>query len=332
MAINGKSNKKDFNKNSVQSNSDQNIFSKAWTWYKNHREKVKLEKKKPQTMGEKAWSWTKTLVGAIIVVMFINGLLIASFVVPTGSMEKTVMTGDFLFVNKFLYGPSTPQVIPFINQPLPFFRFPGLRDPRQGDVIVFIYPGDRDEVKSKEFQYYLKRCIATAGDTLQIISKKVFVNGKEFPIPQNGQYDYTERISPYNKWETFPPGKGFTRDNYGPIRIPKEGDAISIDQANWREWEYFIKREGHDVYSDGINIYVDNEPTKKYNVERNYCFGMGDNRDHSADSRYWGFIPYENVVGTPIIVYWSWDTNAPLVNLIDKIKSIKWSRIAKLIN
>ncbi|MCX7737530.1 MAG: signal peptidase I [Candidatus Kapabacteria bacterium] len=309
-----------------------NFFTKAWIWYRNYRIKQKIKKQKPQTFAETIWSWTKTLVGAIIIVMIINGLLIASFVVPTGSMENTVMTGDFLFVNKFIYGPSTPQVVPFVNIPLPFYKFPGIKKPEVGDVIVFIYPGDRDEVKSKEFQYYLKRCVATAGDTLQIIDKRVYVNGKEFPLPEHGQIDYSEPISPYNKWETFPPGKGYTRDNYGPIRIPKKDDIIQLDQKNWREWEYFIKKEGHDITFDGVSILIDGKPANSYKVERDYCFGMGDNRDHSSDSRYWGFIPYDNVVGTPIMVYWSWDTNLPLSQIGKKLSSIRWNRIAKFIN
>ncbi|MCX7909041.1 MAG: signal peptidase I [Ignavibacteria bacterium] len=308
-----------------------NFFQKIWFWYKERRKRAKEKKKKPQTFGEAVVSWIKTIVGALIIVMFINGFLVASFVVPTGSMENTVMTGDFLFVNKFIYGPTTPQIIPFLNIPLPYIKFPGPKKPERGDVIVFVFPGERDEVKPREFQYYLKRCIAIAGDTLQIINKKVFVNGKEVPLSPTGKYDYSEPLSPYNKWETFPPGRGFTRDNYGPIVIPKKGDEIYLDGKNWREWEYFIKKEGHDIFFDGVSVLIDGKPTNKYVVERDYCFAMGDNRDHSSDSRYWGFVPYENVVGAPLIVYMSWDTNIPLYNIIEKIKSIRWERIGKII-
>lgn len=308
-----------------------NLWQKAINWYK-LRKRLRLEKKKkPQTFSEVVLSWLKTIVGAIIIVMFINGFLVASFVVPTGSMENTVMTGDFLFVNKFIYGPTTPQIIPFLNIPLPYIKFPGPRTPQRGDVIVFVYPGDRDDVKPREFQYYLKRCLAIAGDTLLIQNKKVFVNGIEFPLPKYGKYDYSEPLSPYNKWETFPSGRGFTRDDYGPIRIPKKGDTIFLSPKNWREWEIFIKREGHDISYDGMKFFIDGNPSNYYIVKRNYCFALGDNRDHSADSRYWGFVPYENVVGTPMIVYMSWDTNIPLYNLIEKIKSIRWSRIGKII-
>ncbi len=289
---------------------------------------------KPESTVDTLVSWLKTIVGAIIVVMFINGVAVASFVVPTGSMERTVMTGDFLFVNKFLYGPTTPQIIPFLNIELPFIKFPGIRTPQKGDVIVFIYPGDRDEIKSinKGFVYYLKRCVATAGDTLQIIDKKLFVNGKESIFPKEGQFIEGKPFDAYEKLKTFPPGRGNTMDNYGPIVIPKKGDIINVNVENLREWNTFISREGHNVSSDGVQVFVDGKATNKYKVERDYCFGMGDNRDNSEDSRVWGFVPFDNVVGTPMVVYWSWDTNMSFSSFGEKLSSIRMSRVGTLIH
>lgn len=307
---------------------EKNIFRKYLDWRRARIETKK--KKKPETFAETALSWAKTILGAIIVVMIINGLAIASFVVPTGSMENTVMTGDFLFVNKFIYGPSTPQVVPFVNIPLPYYKFPGVRQPKQGDVIVFIYPGDKEEVEPSLFQYYLKRCVAVSGDTLRIINKHLFVNGKEMKIPEHAKF--IRPISDLDNFRTFPPGRGFSGDNYGPLRIPKKGDVIEINPLNYREWAVFIQREGHEITMGGTMVYIDGKPVTKYKVNRDYCFGMGDNRDNSEDSRYWGFIPVENVVGTPIIVYWSWDTNLPFSQLVDKLVSVRWSRIFTLIN
>lgn len=306
-------------------------------WLRKHKEK-KLERKKKQkqqTPAQQIWSWVKTIVGAVIVVMFINGLFVASFVVPTGSMENTVMTGDFLFVNEFVFGPSTPQLIPFLNIPLPYYQFPAPRQPKQGDVIVFIYPGDRDEVKPKVFQYYLKRCIATAGDTLQIIGHRVLVNNKEFRLPPNGTYDPMVPETPAEKWMTFPEGRGYTRNNYGPIRIPKKGDVINLTPENCKEWEFFIKKEGASFDFDGTKFTIDGKVTNSYVVRRDYVFGMGDNRDHSLDSRYWGFIPVKNVVGTPMMVYWSWESRDEYGNelgVFDKLGKIRWNRIFKIIH
>lgn len=293
--------------------------------------KDKEAKKKPETFQESVISWIKTILGAIIVVMIINGAAVASFVVPTGSMENTVMTGDFLFVNKFLYGPTTPQLIPFLNIPLPFYKFPGLKDPEKGDVIVFIYPGDRDELKSADFVYYLKRCVAIAGDTIAIVNKQLIVNGVATPLAENGKYDRDLPIYPGDKLRTFPPGLGFTRDNWGPVRIPKKGDVIELSPDNIREWEVLIAREGHEIASTASGILIDGNSVTSYTIERDYCFGLGDNRDNSLDSRYWGYIPYDNVIGTPMIVYWSWDTNIPISKIFDKFASVRLPRLGTII-
>ena len=264
--------------------------------------------------------------------MFLNRSVVASFVVPSGSIENTVMTGDFLFLNKFIYGPTTPQIVPFLNIPLSFYKFPGFKDPEQGDVIVFIYPGDRDLIKPAAFTYYLKRCVAKAGDTLEVKNKILFVNNKEYKLPKYGKYDENLPMRAGDNFNTFPVGRNFTRDNYGPLRIPKKGDVIDLNSQNIKEWDVFIAREGHQVSVTSNDILIDNKKVSKYTVERNYCFGMGDNRDNSLDSRYWGFIPFDNVVGTPIIVYWSWNTDIPLGKIFDKIGSSRLGRVGTLIH
>jgi len=308
-----------------------NIFKRYWYWRKERKRIQNEKKKKPQTFGAVLWSWTKTLVGAIIVVMFINGLLIASFVVPTGSMENTVMTGDFLFVNKFIYGPSTPQVIPFLNVPLPFFRFPGIARPEKNDVIVFIYPGGLNELEPAEFQYYLKRCVAVGGDTIRIIDKKLYVNGIPFPDPPNINMAPGPDLADTNT--TFPAHiQEWTMNNYGPLVVPKTGDTIRLDHNSLFGWYIFIAREGHSVKEQDGKIYIDGKESTYYIVQRDYVFGMGDHRNNSEDSRAWGFIPEENVVGTPIMVYWSWNPEIALSDFFKKIGSIRWSRIGTLID
>ncbi|MEP7220352.1 MAG: signal peptidase I [Bacteroidota bacterium] len=281
-----------------------------------------------RSFGEEVLSWVKTIVSALLIVMVVNGLLIASFVVPTGSMENEVMAGDFLFVNKFIYGGSTPQTIPFLDTPLPYYRFPGIREPKKGDVIVFIFPGMRDQRKADEFQYYLKRCVAVAGDTLQVKNKKVFINDQEQPTPENARFE-PGLPQPDDSLRTFPESAHYNRDNWGPVRIPKKGDVIQLNDSTFYRWYVFIQREGHDVEKEGQIITIDKKPTTTYTVGRDYCFGMGDNRDNSLDSRYWGFVPIENVVGTPLFVYWSWDPNLSLTQLGGKLSSIRWSRMFK---
>ncbi|MCS6999534.1 MAG: signal peptidase I [Bacteroidota bacterium] len=304
-------------------------FIRFWQWRK--RRKAERKRRYQQmTFPQKVVAWVRSLAGAFVVVVILNGLAIAAFEVPTGSMENTVLAGENLFVNKFIFGPSTPQIIPLFNIPLPYYKLPPFRDPRRGEVIVFIYPGDRDEVKPKEFMYYLKRCIAVAGDTLLIRHDSVFVNGELMPFPKHAKFlptvDDPTRI--------FPPGKGWTRSDYGPIRIPKKGDIIHLDASNFLEWEIFIKREGHEAQLRMGTVYIDGKPATSYTVERDYVFGMGDNRNNSLDSRYWGFIPKDNVVGTPMFVYWSWektDLNGNPLPLLKRLARIRWSRIGTIV-
>ncbi|HLP17116.1 MAG TPA: signal peptidase I [Bacteroidota bacterium] len=273
--------------------------------------------------------------GIVIVgFLLLNNFVIASFMVPTGSMENEVMTGDFLMVNKFIYGGCSPRNIPFTDIRLPWFRLPAFKDVHRGDVIVFEFPGYREEAHPEAFTYYLKRCMAVAGDTLEVKDRVVYVNGQRAPVPRNMKFNSYRLIPPGVADERiFPPTAKFNEDNYGPIVIPKKGMTITLSAETYPMWEVFIAREGHKVAlrADGV-VLVDEKPQTSYTVERDYLFGMGDNRDNSLDSRFWGFIPKENVVGTPMFVYWSWNSDTPIANIIEKISSIRLSRIGTLIN
>lgn len=274
----------------------------------------------------------KDLLFVLVAFFFLNSFVIASFEVPTGSMENEIMTGDFLFVNKFIYGGTTPRVIPFTNVRIPWLRLPAFRDVHRGDVIVFEFPGQREEVQSPEFMFYLKRCVAVAGDTVQIINRVLTINGTPAPIPRNMKFN-TYRIQPpdFADPRIFPPGAPFNEDNWGPLRVPRKGDVITWTPETVRRWVTFIEREGHAAKVQGSTMTVDGVPATSYTVERDYVFGMGDNRDNSLDSRFWGFVPTDNVVGSPMIVYWSWDPDLPLYDILGKIQSIKFGRIGTII-
>jgi signal peptidase I len=285
-------------------------------------------KKKKQTPME----FIKELAIVFGIFLILNSFVLASFEVPTGSMENTVMTGDFLFVNKFIYGGTSPRTIPFTSIRLPWFRIPAIRDVRRGDVIVFEFPGNREEV-TPDFVYYLKRCVAIAGDTLEVKNKVLYVNGQAQPLPKHLKFiNPTSTPKDLKNDRIFPPNSPFNEDNYGPIRIPKKGDEINLSASNIIQWETFIKREGHRVDIVGETILIDGKPVNKYTVEDDYYFGMGDNRDDSLDSRFWGFIPKTNIVGTPMIVYWSWNPDLPLYDIFNKLSSIKFKRIGTIIN
>ncbi len=300
-----------------------------------HELKMATQKKpvQPIPFKQKAKDFFREMGIVIVGFLLLNNFVIASFMVPTGSMENEVLTGDFLMVNKFIYGGCSPRNIPFTDVRLPWFRLPAFKSVHRGDVIVFVFPGYRDEVQSEQFQFYLKRCMAVAGDTLQVINRVVYVNGKQAPIPRNMKFN-SMRIVPAGVPDDriFPPGAPFNEDNYGPVVIPKKGMTIALTPENFQRWDIFIQREGHRPTLEASGqILIDGKPATTYTVERNYLFGMGDNRDNSLDSRYWGFIPADNVVGTPMFVYWSWDEDTPIYNIFAKLASVRLNRIGTLI-
>ncbi len=177
----------------------------------------------------------EALVIAAILALIIRAFLVQAFSIPSGSMEDTLLVGDYLLVNKFTYG---------IRNPLTNKVLIPIGTPKRGDVAVFIYPQD----PSKD---YIKRIIGLPGDRLQIINTKVFINGKEVDTPQAVFKDSN------NKPKI--PGNQVTRDNYGPVAVPPNS--------------YFV---------------------------------MGDNRDRSYDSRFWGFVPMDALRGKAMIIYFSW--------------------------
>jgi signal peptidase I len=282
---------------------------------------------------------------AIVLGLFIliNNFVIASFLVPTGSMENEVMTGELLFVNKFIYGATTPRTVPLTGIELGFFTIPPVRLPwvrlpafaqvERGDVIVFEFPGYRDELRAAEFQFYLKRCVGLPGDTIRIVNRVLMVNGQQFPIPRNMKFDRPWPVPAEVPDERiFPKGAPWNEDHYGPLVIPYAGMKITLAESNVGQWDTFIRREGHSVRSENGGVLIDGARATEYVVERDYLFGMGDHRDNSLDSRFWGFIPKENLVGTPLIVYWSWNTDIPLYDIFSRLGSVRWGRLLSLVN
>jgi signal peptidase I len=288
-------------------------------------------KKKP-SKSEGFKGFIRDLVYAAVAVLIINSFLLASFEVPTGSMEDTVKIGDRLFVNKFIYGGVTPYTIPLTSIRIPHFRVPGFRSVRQGDVIVFDWPGSRDQVAKPPQVWYLKRCIALPGDTVRIDQRVVYVNEKQMQNPDHGKY-LSPAPLPADYWDPnmFPMGSSFNKDNYGPIIVPKKGMTLNLNAQSFSSWEVFIQREGHTAELIGDKILIDGKETSSYVAARDYLFAMGDNRDNSLDGRFWGFVAMEDVIGKPMIVYWSWDPQIPIYDIFSKIGSINLRRIGTII-
>jgi signal peptidase I len=292
-----------------------------------------------------------SLLGTLIIVLFIQSFFVQGYGTPTGSMESTILIGDKMFFNQFLFGGSTPRGIPFTEIKFPYLKLPAIREPRRGDIVNFDYPGFRDEVEPSTKVQYLKRLVAQPGDTVLIIDKDLFINGREFPkseglqfLDKTGNYRLNSLLeknpqlkrSPNPKGnsnnEIFPKGSGWNADNYGPLYVPKQGDVIPMTKEHYYWWDTFIRREGHKVeLSKDGKIMIDDKEADKYTVQRNYYFAMGDNRDNSLDSRYWGFVPRENIVGKAWFIYWSWDSNIDFKDLGRLLGSIRWSRIGNSI-
>lgn len=273
-----------------------------------------------------------TITVTLIIAFFLKTFVVEAFRIPSASMENTLRIGDFLFVNKFIYGAETPKTFPLTNIVIPHFRLPALTQPHRGDVIVFEYPGDRDETKPSQAVNYIKRCMAVEGDTLLIQNKTVFINGREFLLPVEDRpappSDFLPRESTAG---IFPRGSSFNPDYYGPLIVPYKGMVLDLANGAIEQWRTFIEREDHrvEIFGDGVDI--DGVHAETYTVERDYLFMMGDNRDNSLDSRFWGFVPKENIVGKAMFVYWSWDSSVPITSIWEKFSAIRWSRVGRLI-
>lgn len=305
------------------------------------RPKPKEEEKKPKTFAEKVKEFFKQLLFAAIAAFFIITFIIQNTRIPTGSMEDTILVGDFVLVNKFIYGSSSPKYIPFTEIELPYFRLPAFKDPKPKDIVVFEYPGDRDQlVPNEKGINYVKRCIGTPGDTVEIIDKVVFVNGKEFWRPPFIKYydSYNRNnMKPlpkgYKEYDIFPKDMPWNRDNYGPLVIPKKGMKIPLNIYNVEQWRTTIDREyGERVVDVKNNVVTINDmPVSSYIFKKDYYFMMGDNRDNSQDSRSWGFVPRDLVVGEAFITLFSWDRDIPFSQLFKLLGSIRPDRILKLL-
>ncbi|OQX95352.1 signal peptidase I [candidate division KSB1 bacterium 4572_119] len=245
---------------------------------------AKVQKKKqPKNIVRE---YIEAILVALIAAFILRIFVVQAFRIPTGSMKDTLLVGDFLLVNKFIYGVRTPDRIPLINVNIPHFRLPAIKDPKPGEIIVFKYPLD-------EKLDYIKRCIAVGGQTVELKNGIAYVDGK----PEGS--------------------KKFVKRKYDPV----EGEYINY---------YKITKENGKSYT--IRHYERRNPaleaTGPWKVPEGYLFGMGDNRDNSADSRSWGFIPRENILGQALIIYFSWDHHVPLYKLY---KKIRFGRLAKLI-
>ena len=296
--------------------------------FKNTNSSLHREKTIASVLNEYGKTILVTLLAALILKLFV----VEAYRIPSTSMENTLQIGDFLLVNKLAYGLHTPRHVPFTAIPIPSFTLPLFRSVHRGDVVVFEFPGNRDEARPSEVTNYIKRCIGLPGDTVEIRFGKVFVNGIETSFPSHGISASHPTDNAFRRnAEMFPAGSEFSDVNYGPLVVPKRNDTLKIEPAAFSRWHIFIEREGHTVQFNAGAILIDGAETSSYRVQKNYCFVLGDNRDNSMDSRYWGFVPDDHLIGEALFIYWSWNPEIPVYSFSEKYSTIRWNRIGTLI-
>jgi signal peptidase I len=252
---------------------------------------------------------------AVLLALFLKIAVLDACRIPTRSMERTILEGDFILVNKIAYGARTPDVGPFTNLRIPPFRLPGVARPGRGDVLVFQYPGGPDEPKPAQTGHFVKRCIALPGDTVAIDQGHVWVNGGEILPPRQA------RIEPLP-----------VQHSYGPVRVPKKGDVVPLSGLSVDRWRILIAREGHIVgTTDRGETLIDGLLCSTYQIENDYYFVLGDNRNDSYDSRFWGFLPENLILGRAMMVYWSWDERSVDRSFFPRLLSVRWERLGTII-
>ena len=324
--------------------------------------------KKRYKEGEKrsaANEWLDAVIFAVIVVSFINIFFFQAFKIPSSSMERTLYTGDHLFVSKLTYGPRLPQTpltVPFTHNVIfgkesystliqnDYRRLKGFRNVRRGDIVVFGFPnGDtvlrkapsedyyslcrfygKQKVVSSlgpviarpadKVDHYVKRCVAVPGDTLEIREGLVWIDGvKQETYPGMQISRNIEKVqSDYREIFPFSPDYTWTRDEFGPLWIPEKGATVQLTRENLPLYERIIRVYEHSSVEEAL-------AAGSYTFKQDYYFMMGDNRHNSLDSRYWGFVPEDHIVGRPVVIWLSTDEGKRFP------KNIRWGRFLKFV-
>lgn len=376
-----------------------------YIFYVNYSLEVTYVRERSLKPTTAAGDLVNSIIFAVVAATFVHTFVMQPFVIPTSSLEKTLLVGDFLFVSKLHYGPRVPSTViaaPMLHDEIPllgtksylpkpqypYYRLPGFQEVKRNEIVVFNWPTDTVYFygdNSGRFLYkpndkktnYVKRCVGIPGDKLEIKAGYVYINGKRTQLgerakPQYAYNVYTHtNLTPdimYKKYQVtegfynqgsfysfgaltetaaealrntsgidsvvkqlepaghyskyiFPhsPNMPWSIDNYGPIYIPKEGAKIELTLNNLPLYSRIISvYENHKLEVKGSRIYIDDEPANSYTFHQNYYWMMGDNRDNSADSRFWGFVPFDHIVGKPVFIWFSWDNFG---------KKVRWNRL-----
>ncbi|MDO4228740.1 MAG: signal peptidase I [Capnocytophaga sp.] len=388
-----------------------------FTAYVTYLSTTKYLGKDTEVIKKNVSSWISATLFAVVAASAIHTYFIQPYMIPTSSLEKTLLVGDFLFVSKFHYGvrvPMTPIALPMVHDSiplvgmksylkkpqLPYLRLPALQKIERNDITVFNWPTDTvrffrdnsnihvDKPIDKKSNY-VKRTVAIPGDIFEIKNGDVYINGKKeiYPIRAKLQTSYVVQVKPnLGKLEAYPMYKQFgitdyfaeiqpnvyvfsslteevanalknnpnvvsvtkrieevgkynpavfphsetyqwNEDQYGPITIPAKGATVTLSSENIPLYKRIIEvYEGNDLKIKENEIFINGQKANSYTFKQNYYWMMGDNRHNSEDSRYWGFVPENHVLGKPVLIWMSVDKNA---SGLDKIR---WNRLFTTVN
>jgi len=344
--------------------------------------------------------WGDAILFAVVAATLIRWATFEAYVIPTPSMERTLLVGDYLFVSKLHYGPRTPKTplqVPLTHQTiwgtnipsysdliqLKQYRLPGFSKVKNNDVVVFNYPPEEQHPVDLRTNY-IKRCIGIPGDLVEVRNMQVYVNGNPADNPDNMQFLYTietasaltddffrdRKISEFGSmsggnyyaayttpevakeiaslgiikkvdfYNLEPAGQAdpqvyphvpslykWNKDNYGPVHIPMKGETITLDSLTIPLYEPVIRKyeDNKNVTLAGNRLSIDGKVQSTYTFKQNYYFMMGDNRHNSLDSRFWGFVPEDHIVGKAVLIWMSADPNGGVSG------KIRWNRIFNII-
>lgn len=271
--------------------------------------------------------------GIFTILMCIQIFCLTSFKIPSDSMKPELMPGDYILVNKLPMGARLFNIFSAINgEEAPIYRLPGISKIKRNDVLAFNfpYPNRWDSIGFDVMKYYMKRCIGLPGDSVKIINGTYRVEGYSYPLGNiEAQTDLSklkENELPPGTWNTFPweHKLGWNIKDFGPLYIPQKGKVIPITPMNIRFYGNLMKWEQKQQLTiEGNKVYLDNKQIHTYQFTHNYYFMGGDNVINSQDSRYWGMLPEEFIVGKAWIIWKSVNINN---------KKLNWRRILKKIN
>jgi signal peptidase I len=236
-----------------------------------------------------------------IILILVRVFVLEPYGIPTGSMRPTIVEGDVLLVSKLPYVIRSLRTIPFTQISIPYIELPGIGSLERGDVIVFDQPPQEDRA-AEEGTHYVKRCVAIGGDTVQLVEGRVRVNGVEVPPVPDPDEPERKRRAPIARSSTF----DLLRTG-NPIIVPYKGFEVPMDSVTARYWGPWIESEGVLVEYRNRIVFLDGLPATRYVFRHDYFFALGDNSSVSRDSRYFGFVPYEHLIGRAWLIYWSRD-------------------------